>query len=130
MDSYVEAIIRRVEPEILGSVTELRNACPSYDEVCRRGHQDRLQVDSIAEIEQINLLYRERDRLNKSGENWEVDHKLPLFKGGTHSVDNLQLLTYAEHRKKSGEERRKPYQLSQCDNQCFFVSFDALFTLF
>jgi len=108
MDSYVEAIIRRVEPEILGSVTELRNACPSYDEVCRRGHQDRLQVDSIAEIEQINLLYRERDRLNKSGENWEVDHKLPLFKGGTHSVDNLQLLTYAEHRKKSGEERRKP----------------------
>jgi len=107
MDLYVKAIIRRVEPEILNSVTELRSACPSYDQICRRGYQDRLQIDSISAIEEINRLYRERDRLNKSGEKWEVDHKVPLFKGGKHSVDNLQLLTYADHRKKSSEERRK-----------------------
>lgn len=107
MDPYVQAIICRVEPEILGSVTELRNACPSYDQVCRRGYQDQLEIASIEEIEQINALYRERDRRNAGEERWEVDHLTPLFKGGLHSVANLQLLPYAEHRKKCGEERRK-----------------------
>ena len=107
MDPYVQAIVARVEPEILGSVTELRNSCPSYDQVCRRGYQDRLEVGSIADIEAINALYRERDRLNSAGERWEIDHVIPLFKGGTHSVANLQLLTYAEHRKKCSAERKK-----------------------
>lgn len=107
MDPYVQAIVDRVEPEILGSVTELRNACPSYDQVCRRGYQNQLEVSSIADIEAINALYRERDRLNAAGERWEIDHVTPLFKGGSHSVTNLQLLTYAEHRKKSSAERKK-----------------------
>jgi hypothetical protein len=107
LNSYVAAIVRQVEPEILGSITELRNACPSYDQVCRRGYQDRLKVDSLAELEEINALYRERDRRNAAGERWEIDHQTPLFKGGLHSVTNLKLVTYEEHRKKSGAERKK-----------------------
>ena len=105
--AYVAAIVREVEPAILTHPDALRDACPSYGEVCRRGYADRLQVACLADIEAINALYRERDRRNAAGERWEVDHVVPLFAGGLHAPSNLQLLTYAEHRAKSGQERRK-----------------------
>ena len=107
MNDYVESILRQVEPQILGSTEELRSACPSYDGLCRRGYRNRIKVASIAEIEAINRLYRERDRLNQQGGRWEIDHRVPLFKGGKHSVANLRILTYEEHRRKSASERRK-----------------------
>ena len=106
MDSYIAAIVRRVEPEILNSIDEIRKACPSADDVCRRGYAHQLAISSLDEIEQINYLYRQRDILIKSGERYEVDHIIPLFKGGSHSLENLQLLSCDEHRLKNVRDRK------------------------
>jgi len=34
---------------------------------------------------------------------YEVDHKIPISKGGLHSLENLQYLTISENRKKSNK---------------------------
>lgn len=39
---------------------------------------------------------------------YEVDHILPLFKGGAHALENLQILCSGCHRKKTGADFRKP----------------------
>ncbi len=106
MNDYVASIIERVEPEILQSLAEIRLACPSADEVCRRGYSHQLQITSLDEIEKINLLYRQRDQLNVEGKKYEVDHKVPLFKGGLHTLENLQLLSCNDHRIKNVEDRK------------------------
>ena len=36
-------------------------------------------------------------------EGYEVDHIIPISKGGLHSLDNLQYLTISENRKKSNK---------------------------
>ena len=106
LSPYVQSILAIVEPEILSSHQELINACPSYAGICQRGYSDRLSVTSLADIEAINKIYRDRDDLNAQGGKYEVDHIQPLFKGGLHCIDNLQILEYKEHRAKSGQERR------------------------
>jgi 5-methylcytosine-specific restriction endonuclease McrA len=108
MAEYIQKIIEWAEPQILSSVKELKNACPSYGILIRRGHADKLHVNSLADIEEINRIYRECKLLSKSGKRSEVDHIVPLFQGGTHSVENLRIMDYTEHRNKSGNERRKP----------------------
>ena len=107
MDDYIKKIIAWAEPQILGSLEELEKACPSYVVLKMRGYGDRLRVNSIKDIEDINLLYRQCKVFNKTGKKYEIDHIIPLFKGGTHSVDNLRMLTFEDHRKKSGDERKK-----------------------
>ena len=116
MNAYVADIIRKVEPEILKSLDEIRKACPSADDVCRRGYSHQIKVTSLEEIEKINYLYRERDRLNKLGDLHEIDHKVPLFKGGLHTLENLQLLTCKDHRIKNAEDR-KGFDLSTSTRQ-------------
>ncbi len=106
MDDYIKGIIERVEPEILNSLDELRKACPSADDVCRRGYPHQIHITSLDEIEKINLLYRQRERLSVNGESYEVDHIVPLFKGGSHTLENLQLLSCEEHRLKNAEDRK------------------------
>lgn len=105
MNDYVRSIVAKVEPEILKSLADLRQACPSADQVCRRGYSHQIEIKSLDEIEQINYLYRQRDLLVKSGERYEVDHIIPLFKGGSHSLENLQLLSCDDHRLKNVEDR-------------------------
>ncbi len=107
MEEYIQKIIEWAEPQILSCNKELKNACTSYATLIKRGHADRLRVSSLQEIEEINRIYRECNALNRAGKKSEVDHIIPLFQGGTHSVDNLRIMSYAEHRKKSGDERRK-----------------------
>jgi len=107
VEEYIQKIIAWAEPQILSSKDELKKACTSYASLIKRGYSDRLQVNSLAEIEQINLIYRERDLLNQTEKKFEVDHIIPLFQGGFHSVENLRIMGYKEHRKKSGDERRK-----------------------
>ena len=38
---------------------------------------------------------------------YEIGHIIPLSRGGTDCPDNMQLLTVAEHRKKTANERKK-----------------------
>jgi 5-methylcytosine-specific restriction endonuclease McrA len=116
VNGYVKSIVAKVEPEILSSLEELRKACPSADEVCRRGYTHQIKLTSLDEIEQINYLYRQRDQLNKSGELYEVDHKIPLFKGGLHTLENLQLLSCKEHRLKSKQDLKR-YNLKESTRQ-------------
>lgn len=40
---------------------------------------------------------------------YEIDHIIPLSKGGTDCPDNMQLLTVAEHRKKTALERKNQH---------------------
>jgi len=120
MNDYIAAIIEIVEPEILSSLSELRKACPSADEVCRRGYSHQIQITSLDEIEKINLLYRQRDRLNESGQLYEVDHKIPLFKGGSHTLENLQLLSCEDHKLKNSEDR-KGFNLRESTRQDLYA---------
>lgn len=39
---------------------------------------------------------------------YDVDHVVPLFKGGTHSLENLQILCHPCHLEKTGADFRKP----------------------
>jgi hypothetical protein len=38
---------------------------------------------------------------------YEIDHIIPLSFGGSDCIDNMQLLTITEHRKKTAGERKK-----------------------
>lgn len=38
---------------------------------------------------------------------YEVDHRTPLCEGGAHCLKNLQYLSFAEHKSKSGREQSK-----------------------
>lgn len=42
----------------------------------------------------VNIIYEEASLL---GSNFEVDHIVPLAKGGSHTADNLQIITKAHH---------------------------------
>lgn len=62
----------------------------------------------FAEKSAIRAIYQRRDDLNEwTGLRFEVDHILPLAKGGLHHPNNLQLLKAAENRRK-GASRLLP----------------------
>lgn len=105
MQEYIKAIVKRVEPEILESLDEIRRACPSANDVCLRGYPHQIKLNSIQEIEEVNKLYRECARLSAEGDPHEVDHKQPLFKGGLHTLTNLQILSTQEHKLKNVKDR-------------------------
>lgn len=64
----------------------------------------RRQQDCIPDdfdFEKTIPFYAERDRLNAMGDvRYEVDHIIPLTKGGKHHHDNLQVITQKENRAK------------------------------
>ena len=45
--------------------------------------------------------------LQKCPKGYEIDHIIPLFKGGLDVPENMQLLTIEEHKKKTIKERKK-----------------------
>jgi 5-methylcytosine-specific restriction endonuclease McrA len=58
-----------------------------------------LPVD--ADLDIIKSVYEECRRLSvETGVAHEVDHIIPIAKGGSHHQDNLQILTMSENRKK------------------------------
>ena len=56
------------------------------------------------QVEQILTIYEECSRISaETGIPHEVDHIIPICRGGLHHPDNLQILTMEENRKKGGK---------------------------
>lgn len=55
------------------------------------------QTPDDINIEELKLFYF------NCPEGYEVDHIIPISKGGLHSIENLQYLTISENRKKSNK---------------------------
>lgn len=67
----------------------------------RRRCKIRDAFDKTANQEKINYIYCEAKKLSeKTGISYEVDHIVPISKGGKHHEDNLQIITMSENRKK------------------------------
>ena len=68
------------------------------------GMRKRNQMPEDADIKKIEELYVECVRISEeTGIPHEIDHIIPVSKGGLHHQDNLQILTRAENRKKSNK---------------------------
>jgi hypothetical protein len=62
------------------------------------------------ELRQIQEIYQEAQHLTfTTGVQYDVDHIVPLFEGGLHHPNNLQVITHEEHLMKTAQEnsRRK-----------------------
>ena len=69
---------------------------------------DQVKELSYNELNRIEELYRECAKKRKeTGNMYEVDHIVPIWKGGKHHPDNLQILTYEDHRKKCSIEMKE-----------------------
>tara|TARA_B100001093_G_C26352537_1_gene810892 strand:+ start:153 stop:488 length:336 start_codon:yes stop_codon:yes gene_type:complete len=56
------------------------------------------------EVNKILTIYEECSKIScETGIPHEVDHIIPICKGGLHHPDNLQILTMEENRKKGGK---------------------------
>lgn len=67
----------------------------------RRRCRMRDAFDKTANQQKINEIYCEAKRLTgETGIPHEVDHIIPISKGGKHHEDNLQIITMSENRKK------------------------------
>ena len=67
----------------------------------RRRCRMRDAFDETADQQKINEIYCEAKRLTEeTNVPHEVDHIIPISKGGKHHEDNLQIITMSENRKK------------------------------
>ena len=63
------------------------------------------------ELRQIQEIYQEAQHLTfTSGIQYDVDHIIPLFEGGLHHPDNLQIITHEEHLMKTAKENSRRQQ--------------------
>lgn len=63
---------------------------------------------SASDKERIERIYMEAARLTTdTGIMYHVDHIVPLFEGGDHHPDNLQIITAEEHRAKCSAENKR-----------------------
>ena len=60
------------------------------------------------DLRQIQQIYQKAQHLTSStGIRYDVDHIVPLFEGGMHHPDNLQVITHEQHLKKTAEENSR-----------------------
>lgn len=60
------------------------------------------------ELRKIQEIYQESQHLTSTtGIRYDVDHIIPLFEGGMHHPDNLQVITYEQHLKKTAAENSR-----------------------
>lgn len=63
------------------------------------------------QLHQIQEIYQEAQRLTFiSGIQYDVDHILPLFEGGLHHPDNLQIIVHKDHLIKTAKENSRRQQ--------------------
>lgn len=63
------------------------------------------------ELRQIQDIYQEAQYLTSTTEmQYDVDHIVPLFEGGLHHPDNLQIITHKEHLMKTAQENSRRQQ--------------------
>jgi hypothetical protein len=63
------------------------------------------------QLRQIQEIYQEAQHLTYiTGIQYDVDHIIPLFEGGLHHPDNLQIITHDEHLMKTCKENSRRQQ--------------------
>jgi hypothetical protein len=63
------------------------------------------------ELRQIQNIYQQAQHLTfTNGVQYDVDHIVPLFEGGLHHPDNLQIITHDEHLMKTAKENSRRQQ--------------------
>lgn len=63
------------------------------------------------QLRQIQEIYQEAQHLTfTTGVQYDVDHIVPLFEGGLHHPDNLQVITHKEHLMKTAQENSRRQQ--------------------
>jgi 5-methylcytosine-specific restriction endonuclease McrA len=63
------------------------------------------------QLRQIQEIYQEAQHLTFiTGVQYDVDHIIPLFEGGLHHPDNLQIITHEEHLMKTAQENSRRQQ--------------------
>jgi hypothetical protein len=63
------------------------------------------------QLRQIQEIYQEAQHLTfTAGVQYDVDHIVPLFEGGLHHPDNLQVITHKEHLMKTAQENSRRQQ--------------------
>ena len=66
---------------------------------------------SEQQLRQIQKIYEESQHLTfTTGMQYDVDHIVPLFEGGLHHPDNLQIITRKEHLMKTSQENSRRQQ--------------------
>lgn len=63
---------------------------------------------SEKELRKIQEIYQEAQHLTfTTGIQYDVDHIVPLFEGGVHHPENLQIITHDEHLMKTAQENSR-----------------------
>jgi uncharacterized protein YpuA (DUF1002 family) len=63
------------------------------------------------QLRQIQEIYQEAQHLTfTTGVQYDVDHIVPLFEGGLHHPNNLQVITHEEHLMKTAQENSRRQQ--------------------
>jgi len=63
------------------------------------------------ELREIQEIYQEAQHLTfTTGVQYDVDHIIPLFEGGLHHPDNLQIIAHEEHLMKTAKENTRRQQ--------------------
>lgn len=69
-----------------------------------------IEIDE-SELREIQKIYQEAQHLTfTTGVQYDVDHIVPLFEGGFHHPDNLQIITHEEHLMKTAKENSRRQQ--------------------
>lgn len=80
-----------------------------------RAERDAMKKDLLPDgyyeqKDELREKYFESSRKSASGVKYVVHHIIPFCEGGTHSCDNVEIISEEEHKKKHFEMRRRKYK--------------------
>ncbi len=91
-----------VEAVFLKLLDEARKKKPDYKEIYRRWHSSRKAKRDRAQRNKIRRYYT-RKGLVKKGDGKEIDHIVPMSKGGSSNTNNLRVVSRSENRRKGSK---------------------------